>query len=439
MKNDKRLETLQDAFGLLDEELIRDADTVDPPAKRVGIRMRRYVLPAAVIALLLYSILLTVSLLASRQTPAEGSGSSHGGAEPSHGGSETSSVPWEESSEPIRSGFSAEHIASGRDTVLEPVMTFHTGPDGLFPYLLADSSGQTELRTADAACADAEGNLYVAPASRPGYLYRVNDGTVLSYGELGLGSPVELRDLGEVLALRFENGQVLTIDPTTGNFHSYYPPASLRMQDVPCFLYTLDGREPLLFLCDGSACYTMSGSALSGDAVPVQATADAASGEMTVLYQGGEILLPPFAGNAAGQRGAIRFLGSKGLLCETFREKNSGTNPRYGYAYEGIYRLYDANGILSASFKRTEVTDSRRSYPLSAVSPDGTVHTLDSYRTISFTLGSNTLEGVLADRLLCGTDGTLYLLLFYPDRGTVYRVYPGKEEAAFTDLTEPAV
>lgn len=437
MKNDKRLETLQDAFGLLDEELIRDADTITPPVKRSDTHMRRYVLPAAVIGLLLYSILLTVSLLSSRQTPAEESDDSYSGAEGSHSESESASVPQEETSEPIRSGFSAEYIASKRDSILEPVVTFRTGPDDIFAYLLADGPEQTELRTADAACADAKGNIYIAPASRPGYLYRINDGAVYSYGELGFGAPVELRDLGEVLALRFENEQVLTIDPATGDFHSYYPPAFLRTQDVSYFLYTLDGREPLLFRCDGSACYAMSGYELSGDAMPIQVATDASSGNAIILYQGDEIPLPPFAGNASGQRGAIRFLGSNGLLCETFREKSDNTNPRYGYAYEGIYRLYDANGIPASTFKLTEVAASKRSYPLSAVAPDGTIHTLDFYRSISLTIGSNTLEGVLADRLLCGTDGTLYLLLFYPDRGIVYRVYPGKEEADFTSLTGP--
>ena len=37
--------------------------------------------------------------------------------------------------------------------------------------------------------------------------------------------------------------------------------------------------------------------------------------------------------------------------------------------------------------------------------------------------------------MVCGSDGTLYLLLFYLDSGEVYRVHPGYENATFSELT----
>ena len=364
----------------------------------------------------------------------------------------TQSLPAEESgvddfSEPENSGSESGTEPSDPDpwippeeseTKLELVTTFQTGEDGLFPYFFYWGEAGSErilYRTINGACADEKGNLYVLLPSF-GYeitVCRLNDGRMYECDVMV--DTYSILYCNGFLYLPFYNYWVLMIDVETGACGAIMPPADLADEISGEFrLVAFGGEEPVWMHHNGKECYSLHGKKLSDEEYLQKSmvTTDPA-GKGTLTQSGGGFPLT-LDGDTAGCWWSVLYEDAETLLCEASRGNRVEDQP-YNVVWERVYCRYDRNGHAVSRFLETMIRYEEQPCSLPFTS-HGQAYTLESYDSYTILIGDRVFGDVFDYSMIAGADGTLYLLLFYFDRGGVYRILPGYENATFSDRTK---
>ncbi|MCH5184155.1 MAG: hypothetical protein J1E00_08270 [Oscillospiraceae bacterium] len=283
-----------------------------------------------------------------------------------------------------------------RETELELVSSFKIGKDGLFQYNYywpESGDGDPIITVSFSECADEQGNIYIVHDT---CVYRVNDGAKFDF--TSDSSVWDALALGDRIYLRTNDGAVRILDLTSGETRRYMPSISEESMYSYAFV-TLDGKEPLLYSSRQYLYLDIYGNKVVPDGPTVKRTALG-----NALVCGSRTIELKIDGVAAQ---AYRTGSGETLL--------SATTISNG-AEERILRSYSESGALLSQYK--------------LVVEDG-----DS-KAHKVTLGAYTFEVDVWPTLITGSDGTIYLLLYYSDHGEVYRILPGYEDMTFSKLTE---
>ncbi|MCH5184156.1 MAG: hypothetical protein J1E00_08275 [Oscillospiraceae bacterium] len=325
-----------------------------------------------------------------------------------------------------------------RETELELVTSFKTGEDGLFPYFFywAESGPEhAAYKTTRAECADDKGNVYVVLTAKgySGDICRLNDGKMYVRG--AGNTPISMLYSKGLLYLWLEDSYVETIDVESGERTTIAPSAYLEEHTGDFRFVSSNGEEPIWLRYDGKERYSLDGEALPVEGYPrTVVRTDESTGNGILTGQNVNQVLS-LDGDSAGGEWSVKYEDAEKLLCVASRDNRFITNQPYNVVWEEIYCLYDQNGNITSKFKHTMIRYDEQpcSFPFTQF---GDAYVLEAYNPLKVTVDDYTFENVFDYKKIYGSNGTMYLLLYYFDHGEVYRILPGYENATFSKLTE---
>jgi hypothetical protein len=114
------------------------------------------------------------------------------------------------------------------------------------------------------------------------------------------------------------------------------------------------------------------------------------------------------------------------------RVSESRTRSETGIADQYIYTAYSPEGEIISRYMYQRGFISEKQPCEITFEYAGEVKTVTKYHARPTTVGSHRFDAALYSRLWHEQDGTAYLLVYFPDRGEIYRIDPGYSDVQFT-------
>ena len=304
---------------------------------------------------------------------------------------EPSEEPSDEPSEEPSDEPSDEPPVSSDKTVLTKQETFRVGDDGIFHYGICCSrtAFPAEINTPVIHGVDEKGEVYVFWNQQ---VIRLSDGT--SFSHHSQVCEAQILFWGGDLYLLFTDNTVQHYDLAKG-FEAAELIATHKLSDpsgYPGRLYVLG--EEVFFANSRGEIYSLDGARQKALSLPHH-------GE--VLWAG--------AGYAVTEH--------KNVFGET-------------YCYQTLYTRYDENGTPVEQFRFSELWDGNI-VPHKMPYKYGRIK---YYPGWTVTVGDTVFEDAVNAVPVYGNNGEVYLVVYYPEHGEIYRITPGKEEVSFEDLED---
>ena len=299
-------------------------------------------------------------------------------------------------------------VPKEKQTILEKVLSFNTGEDGLFEYsfVYAENPADPTIGTPIHYCVDATGDIYVATKSG---IVCLNDGTMLKarFAEpnqmLACNGELFILDFnGQIRRYSVENGLEKATLIQTYQSDMFSGVASVQLLDI-------GAEEPVLML-DGNM-YTLESQMVENPNIRfVKHNQEADSAILSKNGQTYDIYTND------GLKPYVYSCISTGIgLSVAQNIKKEGKTLR-----EVLYSYYDQQGRLVSEFLYSRI----RNCEVACEIPYD-AGTVLSYKGFSVFVEEYVFEDVLQPFLLEGPNGTYYLLLYYADHGEVYKITPG--------------
>ena len=114
------------------------------------------------------------------------------------------------------------------------------------------------------------------------------------------------------------------------------------------------------------------------------------------------------------------------------RVSESRTRSETGIADQYIYTAYSPDGEIISRYMYQRGFVSEKQPCEITFEYAGEVKTVTKYHARPTTVGNHRFDTALYSRIWHEQDGTAYLLVYFPDRGEIYRIDPGYSDVQFT-------
>ena len=305
-----------------------------------------------------------------------------------------------------------------KETTLEKVLSFDIGMDGLFEYWFQfdlDAS-EADIYLPGAPFADANGNFYQIDNFE---IVQLNNGARLPFSvrKQVLDAVVS----GDVLYVLYADDFVRSFDLSEGLAQASLLKEYPLETHLGTLFHSADGQP---YFCTQNKFFTLEMQPVEQDSFPYCFVQTEKIGSLAVTKDSNGCYT---ISKPEEEDHSVESVTENGIvLMQSKSKKQTGTTA------QKIYTAYSPNGETVSRYLYQEGSvDEKLSCEIQFVF-SGENKTITKYRAHPVSIDNFWFETALDSMMMFDQDGIAYLIVYFPNRGEIYRIDPGYSDVQFT-------